>query len=559
MALPTSSAGLQPPTMLPLSSAQFAPPAQWETAARPVSPAAQWSTVPTTLPPSFVQSVPPTTLPPSFVQSAPMTQLPPFVQSAPPGQFETVARPLSPPAQWESGARPQWESGARPVSSFGAPVPSVVAQLPAFQPAPLRADAPSPELLRQLDQQSFSDQKSMENADADFMERLENVDPAYLLTLVGAILLALLVLTPVWDATRLVYSFTFVFFNGRMWCFLAICFCIGILAFYILSMVIMVGCGAAEKKTLPSYVYLFTTTITILGLGLLLLAQPLRVDTLTAYNELMMDCNTGPRTEQLTAYYNVLLNLRRQPDCLKKTSVEQCSGFQEQSKTKQIELNYLKQMELQYLCSGFCYQGTPQKPGTKPSSVAAALAALRGDTTHDYVGLLQFDKLTLFQPTLAGEDFSIVQISRDVLQHRPTGNNHAGLGPHHKHTDMKGLFLLAASGHNVSKSAAAWDKVPKGIGDTADNMAATGWMSSYPPTLFTNANYKTTCEGAAARELRFSAGETANLLYLEGAALLIFSIIAGLFQLCGLCKREERVRHVIVSHPDGQPMKQVVL
>lgn len=492
---------------------------------------------------------------------------------------------------------------AVPASSFGPPragVAPVIAQpLPAFQPAPVPAQPEDDGMLAYLDKEMFSDLAAVEKCETEFAAKLNTISPGYFLMLVGAIVLGLLTMTPMWDATRLVNSDTFVFFMGRSWPFWTIGFCCGVIGFYIICMSVMLR-GKSEKS-MSSYMYLFTTMITILGLGLLLLAQPLRVNTLTAYNELMMNCNDAPQTKQLTAYYNVLLNMRLQPACAAKTSVEECAGYQE----TQPFTGYLKQMELGYLCSGFCYAG----PAAKPTTVAAAFmqqVVTREDANEtDYLGLLQFHSQD-------GEDFSFVQISRD-----------AKVGGH-SHAHMQGLFLLAAN-KNVSKAAAtpaaatpaaatpAAAKPPAatpaaakpaaakpaaatpaaatpaavtppaakpavatpvaakpvvattagaragGTGDTANNMVATGWMNKYPPTLFTQANYKTTCEGAAARELRFSSGETANLMYLEGAALLVFSIFAGLMKLTELCKGRERITHEMVSGPDGATMKKVVL
>jgi len=316
--------------------------------------------------------------------------------------------------------------------------------------------------------------------------------------------------------------------------------------------------------TTTSYLYLFSTVVTILGLGLLLLAQPLHTEVRLAFKELMTDCNVGPRTQNLTAYYHVLLNTRLQPGCLNKTSVEQCSGFKDQHPYTAL----LKQMEVEYLCSGFCYQAASQNSSaTKTAPGAAALGQIE-DTVSDFVGLLQHNGLTVMQNNLAGDSISIVQISRDTFKHRGAGHGQSGPASHQKPIDMKGLFLLAGSRNmskspaisdNTSEPVAIWETSPKGLGNTINNMASTGWMDSYPPTLFTNANYKSTCEGAAARELQFSAGDAANLMYLEGAALLLFSVMVGFVRSCTLCKTREWGEPNGRYGPDGSATKASVL
>lgn len=388
------------------------------------------------------------------------------------------------------------------------------------------------------------------------MAKLENIPPGYSLALVGTVLLVLLVLTPVWDSVRLLYSSTHVYFLGRTWCFWAICVCCGIILFYILATMIMEQCSRQQATTVPSHLYLFSTVITILGLGMLLLAQPLHMDVQTTYNELMQHCDTGHRTQQLTVYYNALLNMRLQPNCINKTSVEQCPGFQDHYPYTA----FLKQMELEHLCSGFCYQALPHLPnGGKPSPAAVLLqhGGVKEEPTNDYVGLLQHDRLTVLRDD-GGEALTILQTSRRTYEHSASSTHRAGLESPHQRVGMQELFMLAASS-NMSKSSTVWESRPHVRSDTNQNMVSTGWWKQYPPTLFTQANYKTTCEGAAARELRFSAGETANLMYLEGTSLLIFSLIVAIFQLCSLCTGSQPLEHSVVTGADGQQAKRVVL
>lgn len=332
------------------------------------------------------------------------------------------------------------------------------------------------------------------------------------MTLVGTFLLMLIVLTPVWDCVRLLYSQTYVYFLGRSAPVWASSFCGIVVLFFIMAMLSMEGCGGRKRaKTDHSFMYLFTSVITTLGLGLVLFSEPLVANSRTVYNELMMDCGHGAHTEPLSAYYNVLLNIRKQPDCINKASIENCSGFHR----RDPYTGFLKELELGAMCSGFCYKASGNAMNTTPP-VAAVLQ-------------------TAFDAESAKKNLA------EALQER-TAKRNGRTARQKKHADStEGVFLLSAD-QTLSRTAPVpvWDKLPRGVGNTVNNMMATGWMNAYPPTLFTNANFKTTCEGAAARQIRFSAIETGNLMYMQGAALLIVSVLLGFLKIATICRRGQQ-------------------
>jgi hypothetical protein len=348
----------------------------------------------------------------------------------------------------------------------------------------------------------------------------------HFLTIVGAMLLILVSITPVWDCVILLWSDTYVYFLGRSTPFWVISFCIGIVVVFLIAMMAMERLSRMAHLTDQTFMYLFTATITTLGLGLLCFSLPLQWNTKVAYTELMRDCNIGPRTEPLYNYYNALLKMRVEPDCINLESIEQCAGYEEHYPFT----GFLKQMELGYMCSGFCY-GLGDKP------------------------LALGDNSTLPLTAVLAQQASEVSPSAGNLieanQKQTSTRGHSGRHP--KRQDTQTMVLLSAE-QTLSRVAPLWETLPQGAGDTGNNMIPTGWMRAYPPTLFTNANFKTTCEGAAARELRFTAVESGILMYLEGAALLVTSIIMGFLKILSMCKRpkqEDAEVDIVALNPEG--------
>jgi len=342
--------------------------------------------------------------------------------------------------------------------------------------------------------------------------------PLYL-TVLGVVLLMVVSLNPVWDSAVLANSKTYVYFLGASLPITIIVFCCSVCGFFVLAMLLLAGCGR-QKANLEPCMYLFTSTITVLGLGLLFFSQNLQLTGHATYHDLMASCNISARTVPLVNTYDVLLRLRLRPDCLQKESVENCKDFQ----PNQPYTDFLKQLELEDKCSGFCYvknQFTIGNTSQPPLTAVLAQQAV----------------------------FKVLESKMGRKPGRAVRNA--------KRQETQGVFLLSAN-QTLSRSIVGdgddtplWEKIPKGDGNTEQNMMATGWMDAYPPTLFTNANYKTTCQGAAAREIRFTAMESGYLMYLTGVALLVSAIIIGFVKTASLCRIQEQEMEIVGLDPDG--------
>lgn len=57
----------------------------------------------------------------------------------------------------------------------------------------------------------------------------------------------------------------------------------------------------------------------------------------------------------------------------------------------------------------------------------------------------------------------------------------------------------------------------------------------YPPTLFSQANYKLSCDGMAARRLLNFDAELASQMVTEGTAVLVVAVLISFVQLIGIC------------------------
>merc|ERR1719487_3098733 len=88
------------------------------------------------------------------------------------------------------------------------------------------------------------------------------------------------------------------------------------------------------------------------------------------------------------------------------------------------------------------------------------------------------------------------------------------------------------------------DKVTEiGLAEIAQTRKATDLGAPaayvYPPTLFSDANYKASCEGMAARDMRNFAGDIGFQTFYQGIYLVLIAIATGFLKLIGFCVRKD--------------------
>jgi len=312
------------------------------------------------------------------------------------------------------------------------------------------------------------------------------IKPSRIVLGVGSLMLLLTVTMPVWEAYRLMLDPTFAYFIGREYCMSIIALCMSAIFLYCMMIVLLFSCAREEGKTQHSVLGSVTTVITVLGLCLLLIAQPLKRDSKDAYEDLFFRCASAPRMQLLVEHSMVLQTLRNSSSaCAAQVSVEQCEGFQE----SHPYTGYLKAIEGSYRCAGFCWGG----------DVTAAPADKTANTTvapEAGAGLLSQER--------PRPGITLVSTLLSELARRRAGQR-AGSSA-----------SLLSTDHAVVRA------VVKGI-------------QSYPPTLFTDANYQTSCDGMAARVLRYRAVEVADMLYIEGVVLVFVAILVMFLELVETC------------------------
>lgn len=65
-----------------------------------------------------------------------------------------------------------------------------------------------------------------------------------------------------------------------------------------------------------------------------------------------------------------------------------------------------------------------------------------------------------------------------------------------------------------------------------------GTSSTYPPTLFSNANFQASCDGMAARGMKNFAGDVGSQSFYQGVYLVLIAIVTGFLKLLGFCVRK---------------------
>lgn len=62
--------------------------------------------------------------------------------------------------------------------------------------------------------------------------------------------------------------------------------------------------------------------------------------------------------------------------------------------------------------------------------------------------------------------------------------------------------------------------------------------ATYPPTLFSDANYQVSCDGMAARDMKSFAGDIGRQTFLQGIYLVVIAVATGFLKLLGFCVRK---------------------
>merc|ERR1719329_610555 len=186
--------------------------------------------------------------------------------------------------------------------------------------------------------------------------------PKWAFITVGLLLLVMLCIVPIWNAFALMTDGNFVFWVGRVLPVWMIIICVSIVLAYLIVCLFYFSYSAnpGDERTILMMANLF---VMLLGLALMITSLPITRNSIDTYNNLMYRCDYSDQTHRMWEYSQVLHNIRMQPECARRFSVEECDGYGDAAPYT----SFLKAMENDFRCSGFCY-----RPPT-PITVAVAM------------------------------------------------------------------------------------------------------------------------------------------------------------------------------------------
>merc|ERR1719379_2552979 len=162
----------------------------------------------------------------------------------------------------------------------------------------------------------------------------------------------MLCVVPIWNAASLLHDDNYVFWSGRAVPLWLITLCVVIIVLYVVTILSFFTYSRPSVQTEQTIMMIANIFITLLGLVLMLISLPLSRQSIETYNNLIHRCDYSEQTHRLYEYSQVLHNIRAEPDCAKKYSVEECKGYEEAPPYT----SFLKGMEDNFKCSGFCYR-----------------------------------------------------------------------------------------------------------------------------------------------------------------------------------------------------------
>jgi hypothetical protein len=230
---------------------------------------------------------------------------------------------------------------------------------------------------------------------------------------------------------------------------------------------------------------------TMLGTAFIIFSVPISRSTHAIGTSLFSACDdqghgvTKGMYYELYATSQVLQAMRARPDCATKDSVEHCRGYLSTPAS-----TILKQLETTLDCSGFCFN---------PEAANNTEKFLLLTTGSWHVGSIEQRRPEATAAKLAKD--SMIEKEMATAEENDVVSS-----------------MLQLEVRSLATSS--------GVGSQPNGLAAT-----YPPTLFSLANYQATCESSAARRLYAYRNDAGSLLYSEGYFLVIFATFAMLLKL----------------------------
>lgn len=329
----------------------------------------------------------------------------------------------------------------------------------------------------------------------------------------GLVLLVVVCLLPAWNALSLATDANYVFWAGPSQPLYILFTCGVVVTIYFVGILAFFRLAYYTAHTEQTVMTLVMVILTAFGVSLVWMSRDLIYDADSTYINLMERCEVSDQTHRLYEFAHVLHNIRSGPQCKTRFSVEECVGYEEVFPYT----TFLKKLEDDFRCSGFCYP-----------SVANATA-----TTAAPTALLPRSEVT-----------------QSRARQRFFGRSGAVLANLGYNSQQQWQQKQEASDEDELRQPEEADEAVQNASDLVP-------PNLRPPTLFSDANFRTSCEGMAARSMKNLAGDIGWLTCYQGLSLIMAVVLGGFLKLCGFCALKDEVydvehhheAHWLASHP----------
>ncbi|CEM01568.1 unnamed protein product [Vitrella brassicaformis CCMP3155] len=323
-------------------------------------------------------------------------------------------------------------------------------------------------------------------------------------------LLIILALLVIWNASALERSYNFTFWVGQELPITMLVLFTMFLAFYIVTMIIIFKTTNFLHRNDHTMMLVALVFATLFGLVLIYTSMPIGRLSMDTYNNLMFRCDFSDQTSKVHQTWQVLYNIRKQPECGRQHSIEDCTeqGFEQTAETE-----FLKRIEDDFRRSGFCWP-TESKTATQ---VAQGLAPSE---------TLQSVSEKAAQPA---EGTLMVQTNSTIARDKRHHGHHV-----HKKRHVKGGKREREGGGAIIIAA-----------DTAERTHVRGEEGQTPtPPAHRHCSPNPTigearCAPMLARDMKDFAADIAFTTFQLGISLIEAAVLAGFLKLIVICWRKD--------------------
>mmetsp|Transcript_42264 Transcript_42264/g.101699 ORF Transcript_42264/g.101699 Transcript_42264/m.101699 type:complete len:406 (-) Transcript_42264:45-1262(-) len=348
----------------------------------------------------------------------------------------------------------------------------------------------------------------------------------YQLGFLGLLLMLVVLMTPVWVAVELLMSFGYIFWFGPQWPEFLIMLVVGLVVVYIIFAFGVAGCGAAGRPSDSAGSAVVMGTVAIMGGLLLCISLPIGKQAMNLPTVLDNQCSGSEQAQRLFEYSSALRNIRMTPGCLGEQSVVDCEGYV----PAEPYASYLRYMEDNLLCSGFC---APQQQITLTKEVPSEPQVLAPGPPSIEAPRPPIGPLPPTRPNSEPAREAPVPPPRnpnspvDTWAPRPPGN----VRP--RRPSMLQVFANLTAQARVSPDLTIHPVMRTEAGP--QDYPSFRPPSTFPMPLFGSARVAATCDGMGVKDTVMQTGLASRLLFDQGMVLVLSSVGYAFLQVLAIC------------------------